>query len=77
MKRLVTIFPKKVMRYFKLVTFSVLLVTAVTFCPPMHIANMRRELNEGAINQPIEKPRLNWITLVKLAKTFLITILIG
>ena len=28
-------FQKKVARYFKLVTFSALLVMAVTFCPPM------------------------------------------
>jgi len=29
-------FFKKVMRYFNLITFSALLVTAVIFCPPMH-----------------------------------------
>ena len=30
-------FPKKVMLYFKSVTFSALLVTAITFCPPMNV----------------------------------------
>ena len=28
-------FPKKVMHYFKLITFSALLVVAITFCPPL------------------------------------------
>jgi len=39
------------MGYFKCITFCVLLVTAVTFCPPMLFALLAKELNQTGVGK--------------------------